>query len=41
MKIEIDTHNSTREEVKELVEYLEENCWDFRPHNLVYETEEE
>lgn len=30
MKIEIDTHNATKEEVEELIEYLETNCWDYR-----------
>jgi len=30
MKITIDTHNSSREEVAELKEYLEKKCWDFK-----------
>ena len=30
MKITIDTHNCSREELAELKEYLEEKCWDFK-----------
>jgi len=29
MKITIDTHYCLREELEELKEYLEQNCWDF------------
>jgi len=30
MKIIIDTHYCSREELAELEEYLEEKCWDYR-----------
>ena len=30
MEITVDTHNCSREELEELKEYLEENCWDFK-----------
>jgi hypothetical protein len=30
MKITIDTHNCSREELAELKEYLSDNCWDFK-----------
>ena len=30
MKITISTTNVSREEVQELMEYLENNCWDFK-----------
>jgi hypothetical protein len=30
MKITIDTHYCSREELQELKDYLEENCWDFK-----------
>jgi hypothetical protein len=30
MKITIDTHFASREEVEELKNYLENNCWDFK-----------
>ena len=30
MKITIDTHNCSREELAELKEYLEDNSWDFK-----------
>jgi len=30
MKITIDTHNCSREELAELKEYLEDKCWDFK-----------
>jgi len=29
-KIIIDPHNCSREELAELKEYLENNCWDFK-----------
>lgn len=34
MKITIDTHHSSREEVKDLEEYLEDNSWDFKKKKL-------
>jgi len=30
MIIKINTHHCTREELKELLDYLEEQCWDYR-----------
>lgn len=29
-KIIINPHNCSREEFKELIDYLENNCWDYR-----------
>ena len=29
MKIQIDLHYASREEIEELTEYLEEQCWDY------------
>jgi len=29
-KITINPHNCTREEYKELIDYLEKNCWDYK-----------
>lgn len=29
-KIIIDPHNCSREEYEELLEYLDENCWDYK-----------
>jgi len=34
MKITIDTHNCSREELAELKEYLEDKCWDFTTDEL-------
>ena len=39
MEITIDTHDSTKEEIKELIDYLEENFWDFQPNSLKYDLE--
>tara|TARA_R100001079_G_scaffold33297_1_gene16863 strand:- start:719 stop:835 length:117 start_codon:yes stop_codon:yes gene_type:complete len=30
MKIEIDLKNVHKEEIKELIEYLENNCWKWK-----------
>tara|TARA_B100000902_G_scaffold42443_1_gene50215 strand:+ start:1355 stop:1474 length:120 start_codon:yes stop_codon:yes gene_type:complete len=30
MIIKINTHHCTREELKELLDYLEKQCWDYR-----------
>ena len=30
MIISIDTHNCTREEKEELINYLEDNSWDYK-----------
>ena len=38
MKITIDTHHCSREELAELKEYLEEKCWDFTTDEKVEET---
>lgn len=37
MKITIDTHHCSREELAELKEYLEEKCWDFTTDEKVEE----
>lgn len=39
MKIVINTHHSSREEVEELRAYLDENCWDTKDENEDGKTE--
>jgi len=41
MKITIDTHNCSREELAELKEYLEDQSWDFKTDEKEVEEEEE
>ena len=33
MIIKINTHDCTKEELKALLKYLEEQCWDYRKEN--------
>jgi hypothetical protein len=41
MKITIDTVNCSREEVQELKDYLEENCWNWKADEVEEEEEKE